>query len=128
MAYLKKYHKKLPTHYGILEFKSRFNKILYNWEIETKFESCWDALLRDYNLVGNKWLNSLYENRERWCLVFSHNIFSTRMKALSRSKSVNNIFQHMVCRTMRPKEFVHKYEKASKYMCMKNLEEDFHCK
>ena len=85
-------------------------------------------MLRDYNLLGNKWLNSLYENRERWCLVFSHNIFSVRMKALSRSKSVDNIFQHMACRTMRLKEFVHKYEKASKNMCMEGLEEDFHCK
>ena len=44
----------LPRHYGILEFKSRFNKILYNCENELEFESSWDALLRDYNLEGNK--------------------------------------------------------------------------
>ena len=68
--------KKLPRHYENPEFKSRFNKILYNCETEIEFESCWDALLRDYNLVGNKWLSTLYENRKRWCFVFSHNIFS----------------------------------------------------
>ncbi|KAL4614847.1 hypothetical protein ACB092_07G082600 [Castanea dentata] len=118
----------LPRHYGIPEFKSRFNKILYNCETESKFESSWDTLLRDYNLVGNKWLNTLYENRERWCSVFSHNIFSARMKASSRSESVNNVFQHMACKTMRLTEFVHKYEKASKNMRVEELEEDFRCK
>ena len=101
-----------PRHYGIPKFKSRFNKILYNCEIDTEFESCWEALLRDYNLVGNKWLNSLYENHERWYSAFSHNIFSARIKASSRSESVNNFFQHMACKTMRLKEFVHEYEKA----------------
>ena len=99
----------LPRHYGNLKFKSRFNKIIYNCETKIKFESCWDALLRDYNLVGNKWLSTLYENRERWCFVFSHNIFSCRMKASSRSKSTNNVFQHMSCKTMRLIEFVHEY-------------------
>ena len=49
----------LPRHYENPEFKSRFNKILYNCEIKMKFKSCWDALLRDYNLVGNKWLSTL---------------------------------------------------------------------
>ena len=82
----------LPRHYGILEFKSRFNKIFFNCETESEFESSWDALLRDYNLMGNKWLNTLYENQERWFSVFSHKIFSTRMKASPRSESVNNVF------------------------------------
>ena len=99
----------LPRHYGNPEFKSRFNKILYNCETKIKFESCWDALLRDYNLVGNKWLSTLYENREMWCFFFSHNIFSCRMKASSRSESTNNVFQHMACKTMRLIEFVHEY-------------------
>ena len=118
----------LPRHYGNPEFKSRFNKILYNCETEIKFQSCWDALLRDYNLVGNKWLSTLYENRERWCLVFCHNIFSCRMKASFRSESTNNIFQHMACKTIRLTEFVHEYEKASKDMRTEELEEDFRCK
>ncbi|KAL4644901.1 hypothetical protein ACB092_02G197600 [Castanea dentata] len=95
----------LPRHYEIPKFKSRFNKILYNCEIESEFESSWDALLRDYNLVGNK-----------WCSVFGHNIFSTRIKASSKSESVNNVFQHMACKTMRLTKFV------------EELEEDFHCK
>ena len=33
----------LPKHNGNPEFKSKFNKILYNCEIEIEFESCWDA-------------------------------------------------------------------------------------
>ncbi|XP_023871700.1 protein FAR-RED IMPAIRED RESPONSE 1-like [Quercus suber] len=118
----------LPRHYGILEFKSRFNRILYNCETESEFKTSWDALLKDYNLVGNKWLSTLYENRERWCSVFSHNIFSARMKASSRSESVNNVFQHMSCKTMRLTEFVHEYEKTSKNMRVEELEEDFRCK
>ncbi|XP_075640541.1 protein FAR1-RELATED SEQUENCE 5-like [Castanea sativa] len=118
----------LPRHYGIPEFKSRFNKILYNCETESEFESSWDALLSDYNLVGNKWLNTLYENRERWCSVFSHNIFSARIKASSRSESVNNVFQHMACKIMRLTKFVYEYEKASKNMRVEELEEDFRCK
>ncbi|KAL4603589.1 hypothetical protein ACB092_10G134800 [Castanea dentata] len=118
----------LPRHYGIPEFKSRFNKILYNCETESEFESSWDALLSDYNLVGNKWLNTLYENREKWCSVFSHNIFSARIKASSRSESVNNVFQHMACKIMRLTKFVYEYEKASKNMRVEELEEDFRCK
>ncbi|KAL4596155.1 hypothetical protein ACB092_12G143600 [Castanea dentata] len=97
----------LPGHYGNPEFKSRFNKILYN--CETKIE--------DYNLADNK-----------WCSIFSHNIFPCRMKASSRSESTNNVFQHMACKIMKLTEFVHEYEKASKNMRMEELEEGFHCK
>ena len=50
------------------------------------------------------------------------------MKASPRSESVNNIFQHMACKTMRLTEFVHEYEKASKNMRVEELEEDFRCK
>ena len=50
------------------------------------------------------------------------------MKVSSRSESVNNIFQHMACKTMRLTEFVHEYEKASKNMWVEELEEDFRCK
>ena len=75
--------------------------------------------------MGNKWLNTLYENHERWCSVFSHNIFFARMKVSSRSESVNNVFQHMACKTMRLTKFVHEYEKASKNMWVEELEEVF---
>ena len=50
------------------------------------------------------------------------------MKASSRSESTNNVFQHMICKTMRLTEFVHEYEKASKNMRTEELEEDFRCK
>ena len=50
------------------------------------------------------------------------------MKTSSMSESVNNVFQHMACKTMRLTEFVHEYEKASKNMRVEELEEDFHCK
>ena len=50
------------------------------------------------------------------------------MKASSKSESVNNVFQHMACKSMRLTEFVHEYEKASKNMLVEELEEDFRCK
>ena len=50
------------------------------------------------------------------------------MKALSKSESTNNVFQHMACKTIRLTEFVHEYEKASKNMRTEELEEDFRCK
>ena len=34
----------------------------------------------------------------------------------------------MACKTMRPIEFVHEYEKASKNMRTEELKEDFRCK
>ena len=50
------------------------------------------------------------------------------MKTSSRSESVNNVFQHMACKTIRLTKFVHEYEKTSKYMRVEELEEDFRCK
>ena len=50
------------------------------------------------------------------------------MKASSRSESVNNVFQHMACKTIRLTKFVHEYEKASKNMRVEELEEDFRCR
>ena len=117
----------LRGHYGHLAFKSRFNKILCGCVTEAEFNSCWDGLIRDYNLAGDKWLKSLYEIREKWCPVFSLNIFSAKMKASSRSESTNNVFHNMTSKTMSLTEFVLHYETAGKKMCEEELEEDFRC-
>ncbi|KAL4625984.1 hypothetical protein ACB092_05G063800, partial [Castanea dentata] len=106
---------------------SRFNKILYGCETEAEFNSCWDGLITDYNLAGDKWLKSLYEICEKWCPVFSLNIFSAKMKASSRSESTNNVFHNMTFKTMSLTEFVLHYETTGKKMREEELEEDFRC-
>ena len=104
----------LRSHYGHPVFKSRFNKILYGCETEAEFNSCWDGLIRDYNLAGDKWLKSWYEIREKWCPVFSVNIFFCQMKVSSRSESTNNVFHNMTSKTMSLTECVLHYETAGK--------------
>ncbi|KAM3699648.1 hypothetical protein ACJW31_05G041700 [Castanea mollissima] len=106
---------------------SRFNKILYGCETEAEFNSCWDGLIRDYNLAGDKWLRSLYEICEKWRPVFSLNIFSAKMKASSRSESTNNVFHNMTFKTMSLTKFVLHYETTGKKMREEELEEDFRC-
>ena len=83
-------------------------------------------MIRDYNLVGDKWLKSLYEIHEKWCPIFSLNIFSVRMKASSRSESTNNVFHNMTSKTMSLTEFVLHYEIVGKKM-HEELEEVFCC-
>ena len=65
-------------------------------------------------MVGDKWLKSLYEIREKWCSIFSLNIFSVRIKASSRSESTNNVFHNMTSKTMSLTEFVLHYETVGK--------------
>lgn len=59
--------KHLAYHLSNREFKTLFNRCLYNCEIEQEFQEVWDLLVAQIDLSKNSWLKSLFELQHKWC-------------------------------------------------------------
>ncbi|XP_059669460.1 protein FAR1-RELATED SEQUENCE 5-like [Cornus florida] len=61
---------KIASLYANSDFKSLFHECL-NSETEDELQSTWAEMILRFDLVGNKWLESLYQLRKKWCPAFS---------------------------------------------------------
>lgn len=83
--------KKFPIQLSYVYFKkSKFKKDI-KWCIRGTyrvhdFELLWKDLMVKYDLVGNSWLNQLYEIRERWAPIYHLDIFYAGMSTTGRSE------------------------------------------
>lgn len=71
-------------HHTYSEYKSfneDFNKCIYEYEEEVDFIYAWEIMLERYNLRDNEWLKKLFEEREKWALVYGRNTFCAEMKS-----------------------------------------------
>ncbi|XP_042990650.1 protein FAR1-RELATED SEQUENCE 5-like [Carya illinoinensis] len=80
--------------------------------ITIEFEESWGGLLEKYDLIGNNWLQSLYEERSFWVPVFLKSVFWVGMSTTQRSKSMNAFFDGYVHAGTTLKEFVDQFDNA----------------
>ncbi|XP_047946960.1 protein FAR-RED IMPAIRED RESPONSE 1-like [Salvia hispanica] len=107
--------------------KAKFNKILYEVEMENEMEQLWRDLCEEWNVGENKWLCNLYSLRHKWCPAFNRASFSAGIRSTQRSESTNNVFKHLSCKTMTLTEFVYHYEKQAEKMRDNQVADDFEC-
>nr|KAJ0196854.1 hypothetical protein LSAT_V11C700375390 [Lactuca sativa] len=76
------------------DFKKRFNKLVWNMHIKPdEFEKKWDLIINEFNLEDKRWLNDMFELRDKWIpAYFSDTRMSGLMKTTSRSESMNSFF------------------------------------
>ncbi|KAJ0030158.1 hypothetical protein Pint_12430 [Pistacia integerrima] len=97
---------------GYEAIKSQLNKAVYNSLKIAEFETAWAGMIKRYGLGDNKWLQTLYEDRQRWVPVYLKDIFFAGMIPVKENESLNAFFDGYVHKHTSFKEFVDKYDLA----------------
>lgn len=97
---------------GYEAIKSQLSKAVYNSLKIAEFETAWADLIKHYALGDNKWLQTLYEDRQRWVPVYLKDIFFAGMIPVKENESLNAFFDGYVHKHTSFKEFVDKYDLA----------------
>ena len=67
---LKKVPEKLRRYAEYHDIRVSLHSVVYNSLTLVEFEEAWHDMLDKYDLGNNQWLNSLYEERNRWVPCF----------------------------------------------------------
>ncbi|KAG6700022.1 hypothetical protein I3842_08G090500 [Carya illinoinensis] len=87
-----------------------------------------DSIMTKYGLVGNYWLENLYNRRHKWVPAYLRTTFCAGMSTTQRSESMNKFFKDYVCSSMMVSDFVHQYEKTLDARYFKKKEKDVRTK
>ncbi|XP_058223293.1 protein FAR-RED IMPAIRED RESPONSE 1-like [Rhododendron vialii] len=109
-------------------FKALFDKCFYGCYDSIKFESDWADMVEMFGLENHYWLKRLYDLREKWCLAFSVDFFSARMKSSQRSESTNSVFHQIMRKPMSLLQVIQYYEEKVEEMRRDERSDDFRCK
>ncbi|KAF8407019.1 hypothetical protein HHK36_006141 [Tetracentron sinense] len=106
--------KKLPGELGELSEYKAIKKALKNAIYDSlrvdDFEMAWQNLIKAYGLTSNEWLQTLYEDRQRWVPVFVKDTFYAGMSVSQRGDNMSAIFDGYVHSETSMKEFFDIYE------------------
>jgi zinc finger SWIM domain-containing protein 3 len=72
-----------------------FSKGLFDCEGE-EFLASWNEMLEKYDLKDNKWLLNLFEEREKWALVYGRDAFCGDFKAIQQKDSLSSELKKML--------------------------------
>ncbi|XP_021691243.2 protein FAR1-RELATED SEQUENCE 6 [Hevea brasiliensis] len=97
---------------GFEAIKRQLNKSVYNSLKIAEFETSWVEMIRQHGLGDNKWLQTLYEERQRWVPVYLKDIFFAGMIRIQENEGSNAFFDGYVHKHTSFKEFVDKYDLA----------------
>ncbi|XP_073001187.1 protein FAR1-RELATED SEQUENCE 5-like [Typha latifolia] len=67
-----------------------FSRCLFDYEDEDEFLSAWKAMLEKYDLKDNQWLSSLFNEKEKWALVYGREAFYADMKSVQQKESLSS--------------------------------------
>ncbi|XP_074293647.1 protein FAR1-RELATED SEQUENCE 5-like [Silene latifolia] len=105
-----------------------FTKCVYGCRSELEFEEIWFKMIVDYDITDHKWLKRLYDLRQKWCPVFSLDIFSAGVRSTQRSESTNSVIRKMSCKTMTLSRLVHHVQKVAERWRSKERKLAFRCR
>ncbi|KAL9323241.1 hypothetical protein ACSQ67_011294 [Phaseolus vulgaris] len=77
-----------------------------------EFEATWEDMMKSNEIRGNKWLQSLYEERKRWAPVYLKEIFLAGIFSIPQSDVVSFFFDGCLDEQTSLKEFLEKYDQT----------------
>ncbi|WVY99758.1 hypothetical protein V8G54_025828 [Vigna mungo] len=78
-----------------------------------EFEATWEDMMKSSEIRGNKWLQSLYEERKRWAPVYLKEIFLAGIFSVQQSDdAVSFFFDGYLDEQTSLKEFLEKYDQT----------------
>jgi len=94
------------------DFMRYLNICIYKSWSKQQFEDKWHEMVEKFDLFGDDWIHSLYEEREHWVPVYMNDTFFGGLSTTQRSENINSFFDKYVCKKTTLKEFVEKYKVA----------------
>lgn len=88
---------------------AKLNKCVYKSWTEEQFEKRWWKLLDRFNLCGDEWMKSLYEDRKLWAPTFVRDISFAGLSSASRAESLNSFFDKYINGETSLRDFVKQY-------------------
>ncbi|KAG6670508.1 hypothetical protein I3843_Q059700 [Carya illinoinensis] len=99
------------------EHLAHFHHCIHEIVTSDEFEEEWVSIVVKYGLVGNDWLQNLYNRREKWVPAYLRTTFCAGMSTTQRSETSTMV-----------SDFVHQYEKALDARYFKEKEKDVRTK
>uniref|UniRef100_A0A5B7BKA8 Protein FAR1-RELATED SEQUENCE n=1 Tax=Davidia involucrata TaxID=16924 RepID=A0A5B7BKA8_DAVIN len=97
---------------GYEAIKRQLNKAVYDSLKIAEFETSWGDMIKRHGLGDNKWLQALYEDRQRWVPVYMKDTPFAGMIPIKENESLKAFFDGYVHKHTSFKEFVDKYDLA----------------
>ncbi|XP_014660262.1 protein FAR1-RELATED SEQUENCE 9 isoform X3 [Setaria italica] len=94
---------------------------------EEDFEESWTAMLREYKLQDNSWLNDLHRFRHKWCSALNKDTFDGGINSSQWGEVSNNILSGISDENTSLTRFALLLEKVVKDLRRNESEEDFRC-
>lgn len=110
---------------GFEVIKKQFNKAVYDSLTISEFETFWGEMTSEHNLRENKWLQVLYEDRQRWAPVYLKDTSFLGMLPISEGEGSTAFFDGYVHKHTSLKEFLDKYDLAVQRIYLKEAVQDF---
>ncbi|KAG8377300.1 hypothetical protein BUALT_Bualt08G0014900 [Buddleja alternifolia] len=114
---------------GYIEYKSTkraMEAAVYDSLRVNEFEQAWREMIDDHGLRNNEWLQSLYDEKEKWIPIYLRDTFFAGMSTTQRSESMNAFFDVYVHSQTTLSEFVSKYTLILNDKHQKEAKADFH--
>ncbi|XP_059446473.1 protein FAR1-RELATED SEQUENCE 5-like [Corylus avellana] len=74
-------------------FANDFGNCVYDYEDEDEWLLSWDNTLKKYNLTNDKWLDGIFDVKEKWAMVYGRHMFTADIKSTQHSESMNNVLK-----------------------------------
>ncbi|XP_028803394.1 protein FAR1-RELATED SEQUENCE 5-like [Neltuma alba] len=106
-------------------FASDFKGCICDFEYEDDFLNAWESMLDKYDLRQNKWLQDLFEKREKWASVYGRHAFCAGATITQLSESFNGRLRGYMKPTLNVLGFFRNFERLIEDMRYKELEENY---
>ncbi|PIN09368.1 hypothetical protein CDL12_18046 [Handroanthus impetiginosus] len=111
---------------GFEAIKRQLNKAVYDSLKISEFEAFWGEMINQHSLRDNKWLQLLYEDRQRWAPVYLKDTsFLGMLSPVNEREGSSAFFDGYVHKHTSFKEFLDKYDLALQRKHLKEAMEDF---
>lgn len=110
---------------GFEVIKRQLNKAVFGSLTISEFETLWGEMTSQHNLRENKWLQVLYEDRQRWAPVYLKDTFFLGVLPVREDESSTAFFDGYVHKHTSLKELLDKYDLALHRKYLKEAMEDF---
>ncbi|XP_042396303.1 protein FAR1-RELATED SEQUENCE 5-like isoform X1 [Zingiber officinale] len=111
--------------HGSKTFGYDFSRCLFDFEDEEDFLREWEAMCRKYELKENEWLGQLFEEREKWSLVYGREAFYADMKSAQQKESIGTELKKYLTAETDLLSFFENYEKILSEKRSAELQADF---
>ena len=66
-----------------------FNMCMRKYQTIEQFETLWQEMLDEFDLHDNKWIQNMFEKRDKFCQAFFGDIFMAGMRSTQRCEGMN---------------------------------------